>query len=345
MNFADLDLTNPVDRRVFLKGVAGLTAGLMLGPDLALADESSDALGKVMPTRRLGRHNLRVTMLGIGGSHFMGVDERTARQIVDTTIEQGCRFIDTAESYGNGRSESRIGQLFTPKYRDHLVYMTKTRAKDAQTARKHLEESLKRLNTDYLDIWQIHAIQDPGDVDRRLDNGVLDFMLQARQQGKVKYLGFTGHTRPEAHTHMLKRLDERGLQLDTVQMPINVVDPSFNSFVNQVVPPANERGYGILAMKTLAYGRLVGGQAGWGRHRAKSPDAKVVPDLMTLDDALSFVWSLPVCCLISGTDTPAQLKQNIDIARKFAKMNQAQLKRLVEAAADHAGHAVEFYKA
>jgi len=345
MTDAPFDPGRDLDRRVFLKGLAGLTAGLMVGHDLSFAETTSDALGPVLPMRRLGRSDLKVTMLGLGGAHFGYRRGAEARRVADAAIEQGVRFIDTAESYDHGGSERSIGRLLTPKYRDHLVYMTKTRARDARTARRDLDGSLRRLNTDRLDIWQMHDIKDPDDVDRRLDNGVLDVMLEARENGKVKYLGFTGHTRPEAHVHMLKRLDERGTRLDTVQMPVNVVDPSFMSFVKQVLPEAHRQGYGILAMKTLAYGRLLGGRAGWGRYDSMRPDGAIVPEVMSLDEALSFVWSLPVSCLISGTDNREQLEQNAGIARAFTHITESRRDELIEAAATHAGHAVEFYKA
>ena len=162
---------------------------------------------------------------------------------------------DTAESYADGESESRYGRFLTPKYRDQVFLMTKTTGKDSKTVERHLDESLKRLNTDYLDLWQIHSIGSPEDVDARIENGVLDVFERAKASGKVRFIGFTGHRNPAAHKRMLERTMDSDL-FDTCQMPVNVLDPSYHSFIEQVTPTLQQRKIGLLAMKTLADGRF-----------------------------------------------------------------------------------------
>ena len=121
-----------------------------------------------------------------------------------------------------------------------------------------MEESLKALKTDYVDLWQIHTFTTPEDVDNRLKAGVLDVFLEAKQQGKARYIGFTGHQNPKTHLHFLKKLDEMGIEMDTVQMPLNVCDPSFESFEKNVLPVLLQKKYGIIAMKTMAGGSMMG---------------------------------------------------------------------------------------
>ena len=165
-----------IDRRAFLKSMASLTTGVLLSSACAESGEentASDRLGTLLPTRRLGRTGEAVTMLGIGGWHIGDMEEKEAQKVIETALEGGVRFIDSAESYQAGRSETRLGKLLVPKYRDDVFLMTKTRAENAEDAWKHLEGSLTRLNTDHLDLWQMHSVQNPTDVNERINNGCL----------------------------------------------------------------------------------------------------------------------------------------------------------------------------
>jgi len=328
-------------RREFLTalGIGSLTATAWpRWVDAAPPPGGQDRLGRLLPTRPFGRADEPVTNTCLGGWHVgRYYDENSAQPIIEAALEQGIRFFDNAEQYGRGKSERFYGQHLTPKYRDEVFLMTKTGARSADEARRDLDASLQRLNTDRLDLWQIHAITSPGDVDQRIDNGVLDVVLEAKQRGKARYVGFTGHSSYKAHRRMLEQLHKRGVELDSVQMPINVLDPSYESFITHVLPEAVKRGYAVLAMKTLANGHFTDkGRAG--------RDEPIVPNQVSLDDALRFVWSLPVTSLVTGVDNADQLKKNCAIARRQQAMPEAERDALIQRLARYAGGEREYYK-
>jgi predicted aldo/keto reductase-like oxidoreductase len=185
----------------------------------------------------------------------------------------------------------------------------------------------------------MHSLHDRADVDHRISAGVLDVLLEAKAKGKVRHIGFTGHVTPDSHLHMLARGGEKGDPFTAAQMPINVLDPSYHSFILNFVPKAVAAGVGVLAMKTLAnggfFGRPMGGNA--TAHR-------VIPDRVTVREALHFVWSLPVSVLVSGADNPAMIQEKIDLARSFDALDESQRQAVVRKVADLAGPAVETYK-
>ncbi len=327
-----------MDRRTFLESLSALTAGILLPATNSLAaSPSQDRHGDVLPRRMLGRTGEAVTMLGVGGWHIGRMSEKEAQATIEAALEGGVRFFDSAESYQQGGSERYLGKLLVPKYRDEVYLMTKTAAPDAQTARRHLEDSLRRLNTDYLDLWQVHTITSPNDVDGRIAQGVVTVMEEAKAEGKVRHIGFTGHTRPSAHLRMLERTDV----FETCQMPINVADPSYQSFINNVLPVLVERNVGVIAMKTLANGGFFGGS----RHGQHGNNPRVVPNRVTIQEALHFAWSLPISVLVTGPDDVAQMQEKIGLARSFEAMETAQREALIGKVADMAGRRVEFYKA
>lgn len=328
-----------IERRKFLKSMAGLTAGILLSSqtDVRGDSKSSDRLGQLLPTRTLGRTGEAVTMLGVGGWHIGRMSERDAQATIEAALEGGVRFFDSAESYQDGGSESYLGKFLTPKYRDAVFLMTKTTARDADGARSHLEGSLRRLGSDHLDLWQVHAVESPEDVDGRIQGGVFDVMVEAKASGKVRHIGFTGHTRPAAHQRVLEKSDI----FETCQMPINLADPSYESFIKGVLPKLVERNIGVLAMKTLANGGFFGGS----QHGEHGDNPKVVPYRVSIAEAIYFVWSLPVSVLITGPDNPEHIKEKIALARSFTGQDEAQRQALIEKVADLAGRQVEFYKA
>jgi aryl-alcohol dehydrogenase-like predicted oxidoreductase len=230
-----------MERRHFLKALLAALPTILI--PAGCGSRASDRLGDLLPQRRLGRTNEAVTMLGVGGYHIGWTTERDAEAVIEAALAGGVRFFDTAESYADGESESRYGRFLTPKYRDQVFLMTKTAGKDSKTVERHLDESLKRLNTDYLDLWQIHSIGSPEDVDARIENGVLDVFERAKASGKVRFIGFTGHRNPAAHKRMLERTMDSDL-FDTCQMPVNVLDPSYHSFIEQVTPTLQQRKIG-----------------------------------------------------------------------------------------------------
>ena len=181
-------------RRQFLKKLTGLTAGIMVPfPHVTFGKTNfSDKWGDLLPLRKLGRTGVNVTMLGVGGYHIGWTTEKDAQAVIEAAMEGGIRFFDSAESYGPHTSEIRYGKYLTPKYREEVFIMTKSTARDAKTMQEHLDASLKRLNTDYLDLWQVHSVQDPDDVDTRIENGVFDVVIKAKEDGKVKHVGKGG---------------------------------------------------------------------------------------------------------------------------------------------------------
>ncbi|MBT6007013.1 MAG: aldo/keto reductase [Prolixibacteraceae bacterium] len=312
------------DRRTFLKSLAGVTAGLSISNASFGTTTDSDRLGEVLPKRKLGRTGEYVTMLGTGGYHVGWTSERDAQEIIEAALEGGVRFFDTAESYSKGTSEERYGKFLTPNYRDLIFLMTKSTGKDAKAVQEHLEGSLRRLKVDQIDLYQVHSIKTPEDVDSRIKEGVLEVLLKAKQQGKIRFLGFTGHQNPFAHTHMLERTKESDI-FDTALMPVNILDQSYFSFTKNVIPKALERNMGILAIKSLADGRFFAKKekANW------TSEDPLIPNYLSIKDAMHFVWSLPVTVLISGNENATFMREKVALARSFTKLSEDQRMALI----------------
>jgi len=334
-----------MEKRDFLKSMTGLTAGVLLpfkGP--AGNMKNRDRLGEILPLRKLGKTGKEVTMLGVGGYHVGWTTERDAQEVIEAALEGGVRFFDNAESYGPHTGEIRYGKYLTPKYRDLVFLMTKSFSKDVKTARKHFEESLKRMNTDYLDLWQIHSLQSPEDVDVRLKDGFLELVRELKESGKVKHVGFTGHADPNAHVRMFEQSKDTDI-FDTVQMPVNLVDMSYHeSFFKKVFPLAMEKNMAVLAMKTLADGRFFSKKDMNGKEVWKSDDPAV--GRISLKEALYFVWSLPVSVLITGAENATLIREKIELARNFKPQTEKEREKLIKKVADLAeGGKIEYYKA
>jgi aryl-alcohol dehydrogenase-like predicted oxidoreductase len=335
-----------MERRSFLTRLAGLTAGIMVPlPNLnGKTGNQRDRLGEILPLRKLGKTGENVTMLGLGGYHIGWAIERDADETIEAALEGGIRFFDTAEAYGPHTSEIRYGKYLTPKYRDVVFLMTKTTAKDARTAREHLEASLKRMNTDYLDLWQVHAISSKEDADERLEKGVFDVLMDAKASGKARHIGFTGHSRAPAHAYLLEKLKGKGI-LETVQMPVNPVDAAHPvSFVKQVIPLALEQECGVLAMKALAGGQFFAEKRQLDNVMWETDDP-VVTGRMSVADVFDFVWSLPVSVLITGASSPEMVREKIKLAGSFSKMNEDDRQKLIEKVVDISlEEKVEYYR-
>lgn len=323
-----------LSRRELLKRLALLTGGTLLpwpgrGVDAATR---SDALGALMPQRILGKTGMRISMLIVGGSHIGRPSESQAEAVIENAIERGIRTFETAETYQRGLSEERFGKYLTPKYREYVQLFTKTMAEDAATAERHLDESLLRLKTDYLDLWQLHDVRGLDTISERVKR-TLDVMLRAKESGKVKHIGFTGHTDWRIHQQALETTD----QFETCLLPINVLDPGYESFATHILPILTERKMGVMAMKTLSAGGLLTG-------RRSTPRA--VPERASLEDVFRFVWSLPVHGLVSGMAEVAHLEENADFAYRFQEMSEAERRRLVEKVDEIAATGeIEYYKA
>jgi len=329
------------ERRIFLKQLAAVTGTIML-PVSSFGVSNRDKWGEILPLRTLGKTGENVTMLGLGGYHVGWTTEKDAQEVIETAIAGGVRFFDTAESYDNGGSETRYGKYLIPKYRDEIFLMTKSTAKNGKLAKEHLEGSLKRMNCDYIDLWQVHSLQTPDDVDERIQNEVLEVFEKAKSEGKVKHIGFTGHQNPFAHKRMLDKTAATDI-FETVQMPINVIDSHFHSFIKNVLPLAMERNFGILAMKTLSDGRFFKIKKSLDKVQWETNDP-IVPNHITVKEALNFVWSLPVSVLITGAENKELLLEKIKLANEFTKYNESERISLIEKVSEIEGNAVEYYK-
>jgi predicted aldo/keto reductase-like oxidoreductase len=333
-------------RREFIKK-ASAAAALTMMMDWAMGMTESDHLGDILPQRQLIRNGEKVTAFSLGGYHLGLTDvPKEAEEMIERALELGIRFFDNAGGYNKGRSEEYMGKFLTPKYREDVFLMTKAPAKTGDGVRKMLDESLRALNTDYLDLWQIHAVGSPEDVDKRINAGVLDAFLEAKEKGKTRYIGFTGHQNPVTHLHFLNFLKERGLELDTCQMPLNVLDPSFESFEEHVLPVLLEREYGVIAMKTMAGGSMMGGRIDT---TPQDIDTQDIPDVVGLTDLTlanlhQYVYSLPVSSLCSGCRFLYELDENVSVLKNLKKLSESDKQKLVAVGKPYAGMIVENYK-
>jgi aryl-alcohol dehydrogenase-like predicted oxidoreductase len=282
----------------------------------------------MIPHRTLAP-GVAVSALGFGGFHLGQIDdEAEAIGLLHAAVDGGITFMDNAWEYNEHRSEERMGKaLAQGGYRDRVFLMTKvcTHGRGADVARRQLEESLRRLRTDHLDLWQVHeCVYDDDPARHYAKGGVLEALAEAKRAGTVRFVGFTGHKRPAIHREMI----ERGFPFDTVQMPLNVLDPHFRSFERHVLPLARERGIHALGMKAFSEGRML---AAGG----------VAPD-----DALRYAMSLPgVLTTITGIDSQAVLDHHLRIADDFVPLDETALQTLRKKYHDRAtdGH-LELYK-
>jgi aryl-alcohol dehydrogenase-like predicted oxidoreductase len=273
-------------------------------------------------------------------------DAAQAEHMIERAIELGVRFFDNARGYQNGGAEEYMGRFLTPKYREDIFLMTKTHSRDRDKAGKDLEQSLAALKTDYLDLWQIHTINTKDDVDQRMNNGVLDVFLEAKAKGRTRYIGFTGHRNPAVNLYMLEVLKKRGLEMDTCQMPLNVCDPSFESFQYGVLPVLLAREYGVIAMKTMAGGSIMGRRIDTTPEEIATED---IPDVVgetgiTLAELHQYVYALPISSLVSGCLSLEHLEQNVGVLQNLKKLSEGDMDRLVKIARPYAGLYVENYK-
>ncbi len=297
-------------RREFLQ--AAVAGGAALG--LPALVEGTQENHKGVPRRPLGRTGVNVSIICLGGWHIGFVkNEKNSMRIMHAAIAEGINFFDNAWDYHDGRSEEVMGKaLAMDGKRKQVFLMTKNCARDAKGTRQHLEDSLRRLQTDVIDLWQFHEINYDNDPDWIVERGALGEALKAQKEGKIRYLGFTGHKSPLIHLSMLSRH-----QWDTVQMPVNVLDYHYRSFIRQVIPEANKRQIGVIGMKSLC---------GGASHRGRL----VAEKICTAEEARTFALSQSLASLVVGIETMEELHQDLTIARKFPLLNQEQLAQLAE---------------
>jgi len=265
-----------------------------------------------IPRRKLGKTGVDVSILGLGGFHLGSTkDQAEANQIVHEALDAGVNFFDNCWEYHEGVSEERLG-IALQGHRQEAVLMTKvcTHGRDKKVAMRMLEESLRRLRTDYLDVWQIHEVVYWNDPDLIFAaDGAAEGLLQAKKEGKVRFIGFTGHKDPAIHLKMLTH----DFPFDTIQMPLNCFDATFRSFETQVLPEAIRRGIAPLGMKSMGGSGEMVKQGG-----------------VTPEEALRYAMSLPVATTISGIDSLEVLRQNLAIVRQFTPLSSDQMTSLRE---------------
>jgi len=312
---------NQFSRRDFVKGAAAFTASAVADARLALnkntrrgrqstTSGTAASSNQPVPKRDLGKTGAQVSVLGIGGYHLGSTkDQQEATELVGRALDAGINFFDNCWDYHDGLSEERMGTALRGK-RDQAFLMTKvcTHGRGKDVAMQMLEQSLRRLQTDHLDLWQIHEVIYYNDPDLIFAlGGAAEALLAAKQQGKVRFVGFTGHKDPAIHLRMLAQ----NFPFDTVQMPLNAFDASFRSFETSVVPEANKRGIGVLGMKSL------GGSG-----------EMVTNGAITAQEGLRYAMSLPVATTISGMESLGVLEQNLEVARGFQRMSEAEMQAL-----------------
>lgn len=292
-------------RRDFLRTTAfGLTAGGLAASVLAQQEDSPAGI----PTRPLGKTGVKVSIVALGGWHIGSIAEAEAIRLMHEAIDSGMTFFDNAWDYHQGGSETVMGKaLATGGRREKVFLMTKNCNRDYEGSKKCLEDSLTRLRTDHIDLWQFHEINYPDDPAWVFEKGGIRAAIEAKKEGKVRFIGFTGHKNIKHHLAML----DRPFDWDTVQMPINVLDPHYESFIGQVVPRCNERGIGVIGMKGLAGGAIVN-QVG-----------------LTAPVARRFALSQPISSLVCGIISREQLQQDLAVARDFKPLTEAETKELL----------------
>lgn len=313
----DQHFSKKSSRRSFLaKSITGVSA-ISIGTNVLANTSFWEEKG--MPTRPLGKTGVDVSILGLGGWHIRSVkDNNEAFKIIDAAIGEGLTFLDNSWDYHKGAAEELIGDALQRNgLRKKAFVMTKFCDRDYKGAMQHLEDSLRRLKTDYLDLWQFHEFNYDNDPEWALEKGGLKAVMEAKKSGKVRFIGFTGHKDPRIH---LKAL-ELPMDWDTVQMPINIMDAHYRSFQNQVVPVCNEKNIGVIGMKSLG---------GSGAIIPTKADISV-------DMCIRYALNQPISTLVSGISSMTELKQNISSARNFSALSAAHKKELLAKVKDVAG--------
>ena len=284
------------------------------------ATESADTAGGEMIYRRLGRTGERVSVLGVGGFHIgMQRDEQESIRIIRAAVDHGINFMDNCWDYNNGESEIRMGKALGDGYRAKAFLMTKVDGRTKRSAARQIDESLKRLQTDHLDLLQFHEVIRLEDPDRIFaPGGAIEALLAAQKAGKIRFIGFTGHKDPFVHLRMLEAADRHDFRFDAVQMPINVMDAHFRSFSHLVLPVLVKKHIGVLGMKSMGSGVIL--------------QSKVVTPV----ECLHFAMSLPTSTVITGIDSMEVLRQDLRAVRDFKPLDAEQMAALLRRTADAA---------
>jgi predicted aldo/keto reductase-like oxidoreductase len=311
-----------MDRREFLKTAAAATVVTSLSDTVAIGADS-------LPYRTLGRSGERVSIVGLGGYHIgHPEDEQLSIRIIRTALDNGMNFLDNCWDYNGGQSEIRMGKALRDGYRQKAFLMTKIDGQTKQSATQQLEESLRRLQTDHVDLLQFHEVIRETDPARIMGaGGGMEAVLEAKKQGKVRYIGFTGHKSPDIHLKMLETAFAHQFTFDAVQMPLNVMDAHYNSFEKKVLPVLVKHGIGVLGMKPMGDAIIL-------RSKAATPV-----------ECLHYAMNLPTSVVITGCESMSILQQALDAARSFKQMNQEEVTQLLAKTASPAAKGeYELYK-
>jgi len=306
-----------MDRRDFLR-TATTAAGLAATEQLLmpmLHGEVKRPESDGMIYRTLGRTGERISAIGLGGFHIgiPALQEQQSTQLIRRAIDHGITFLDNCWDYNDGVSEIRMGKALEDGYRNKVFLMTKIDGRTKAAAARQINESLRRLETDYVDLMQFHEVIRLEDPDRIFaEGGAMEAMLEARQAGKVRYIGFTGHKDPLVHLRMLEIARKHQFRFDTVQMPLNVMDAHFRSFTHQVLPVLTQEGIGVLGMKGLGDPYIL--------------NSKTVTPI----ECLHYCLNLPVSVQITGINSEAILNQALEAARTFRPLSSAEVASLLE---------------
>jgi aryl-alcohol dehydrogenase-like predicted oxidoreductase len=278
-----------------------------------LRGEAPEQARNGIPYRSLGRTGELVSLVGLGGYHI-GVqdDEQESVRIIRTAIDNGINFLDNSWDYNGGASEIREGMALKEGYRDKVFLMTKIDGRTKASAAGQIEQSLRRLQTDRIDLMQLHEVirmEDPGRA--FAPGGAIEALVEARDAGKIRFIGFTGHKSPAIHLKMLQTAARHGFRFDTVQMPLNVMDAHFQSFSRNVLPVLVREEIGVLGMKSMGDPFILESQ------------------VVTPVECLHYAMSLPASVVITGCDTFEVLQQALDAARSFRPPSAAELAALL----------------
>jgi uncharacterized protein len=323
---------NETNRRRFLKAaVATVTAAGVSSHTLAA--QQDDPAG--IPTRPLGKTGERVSIVGLGGYHIGTAEEKEAVAIMHEAVDHGMTFFDNSWDYNGGRSEEVMGKaLAQDGYRDRVFLMTKVCARDYDGAKQQLETSLRRLQTETIDLWQFHEINWAVDADWIYEQGGLKFALEAQKAGKVRHIGFTGHKDAAHHLKMLAK----PYQWASVQMPINVLDAHYRSFQKLVLPELTKRNIGAIGMKGLAGGVIpdelgtypeTTEDASHGRNGHASSKVVGSAPRITAELCRRFSLTLPISTLVCGIRSKKDLRQDLAMAQAFKPVTDTEIEHLL----------------
>jgi len=282
-----------------------------------------------IPRRRLGRTGVEVPILGLGGMHIgRAKTEQEGIRLIRAALDAGMTFLDNSWDYNDGESERRMGKALRDGYRQRAFLMTKLDGRDRKTATRQLEESLQRLQVDCVDLLQLHEVIHPDDPDRAFAaGGAIEAMVEARQAGKARFLGFTGHKSPDLHLKMLAYARTHGFRFDAVQLPLNVFDAHYDSFEEKVLPVLLQEGVAALGMKPMGDPFIL--DTGTASAR----------------ECLRYSLSLPASVVITGIETQPVLEQALQVGRGFTPLSEKEIESLLaRTCAAARGGASERYK-